>query len=276
MNGPEVAAVDNMVKRLQKGIDIQGRKDFHIEHFEIRPRTRAADATTTTAATRPTERARATMAKAMERLPARALPGERRVRRARSRQHLLRQQPERARRVPQHARRLAGRHADRRSRFTVLLDDPVVISGTGRVVHLQDEPRGMGVAFHGLSAEMTLRVIDAITWLPRPRGLAPPSRAFRTRELTAEELAQLEEEATRWPASRSRASAPHAVLSEDSLARGRSQRPRPPRPRGPLPASASRTPTQSLRPAALRRLAPVPAARKPPPPPPKDDDYEDF
>ncbi|WP_434420476.1 Rne/Rng family ribonuclease [Nannocystis pusilla] len=36
MNGPEVAAVDNMVKRLQKGIDIQGRKDFHIEHFEIR------------------------------------------------------------------------------------------------------------------------------------------------------------------------------------------------------------------------------------------------
>lgn len=36
MNGAEIAAVDNMVKRLQKGIDIQGRKDFHIEHYEIR------------------------------------------------------------------------------------------------------------------------------------------------------------------------------------------------------------------------------------------------
>lgn len=36
MNGPETAAIDNMVKRLQKGIEVQGRKDFHIEHFEIR------------------------------------------------------------------------------------------------------------------------------------------------------------------------------------------------------------------------------------------------
>lgn len=36
MNGPEVAAIDNMVKRLQKAIEVQGRKDFHIEHYEIR------------------------------------------------------------------------------------------------------------------------------------------------------------------------------------------------------------------------------------------------
>src|SRR4028119_266364 len=49
-------------------------------------------------------------------------------------------------------------------RFTVLLDDPVVIHGAGRVVHHQDEPRGMGVAFSNLAAVMQLRVIDAITW----------------------------------------------------------------------------------------------------------------
>ncbi len=36
MNGPETAAIDNMVKRIQRGIEVQGRKDFHIEKFEIR------------------------------------------------------------------------------------------------------------------------------------------------------------------------------------------------------------------------------------------------
>ena len=36
MNGPETAAIDNMVKRIQRGIEVQSRKDFHIEKFEIR------------------------------------------------------------------------------------------------------------------------------------------------------------------------------------------------------------------------------------------------
>jgi ribonuclease G len=36
MNGPETAAIDNMVKRIQRGIEVQSRKDFHIENFEIR------------------------------------------------------------------------------------------------------------------------------------------------------------------------------------------------------------------------------------------------
>ena len=36
MNGPEVAAIDHMVKRIQRGIEVQSRKDFHIEKFEIR------------------------------------------------------------------------------------------------------------------------------------------------------------------------------------------------------------------------------------------------
>ncbi len=38
MNGPETVAVDNMVKRVQKGIEINARRDFHIEHYEIRSR----------------------------------------------------------------------------------------------------------------------------------------------------------------------------------------------------------------------------------------------
>ncbi len=40
MNGPEIAAVDNMVKRIQKGIDIQGRRDFHVEQFKISSKTK--------------------------------------------------------------------------------------------------------------------------------------------------------------------------------------------------------------------------------------------
>ncbi|MBC7975499.1 MAG: PilZ domain-containing protein, partial [Myxococcales bacterium] len=78
-------------------------------------------------------------------------------------------------------------------RFTVLLDDPVVIHGPGRVVHHQDEPRGMGVAFVNLSAVMQLRVIDAINWY-RARELAGSDRVFRTRELSPEELSQIDEE----------------------------------------------------------------------------------
>ncbi|MCA9689112.1 MAG: Rne/Rng family ribonuclease [Myxococcales bacterium] len=41
MNGPEVAAVDNLVKRVQRGIEIQGRRDFHIEKFKISGRSKA-------------------------------------------------------------------------------------------------------------------------------------------------------------------------------------------------------------------------------------------
>ena len=36
MNGPETGAIDHMVKRIQRGIEVQSRKDFHIEKFEIR------------------------------------------------------------------------------------------------------------------------------------------------------------------------------------------------------------------------------------------------
>ena len=150
-------------------------------------------------------------------------------------------------------------------RFTILLDDPVVITGTGRVVHLQDEPRGMGVAFHNLSAEMQLRVIDAIAWHRTREASRTAEPGFRTRELSAEELAQLEEGDDMASESVTSLSA-SAVLAEDSLSaaarsglhRGRDDSGALPAPRF-TPASVPNT------------------ARQPPPPPPlKDDEYEDF
>jgi ribonuclease G len=44
MNGAEKAAVDNMVKRVQRAIEVKGRKGFHIEQYEIRGRKNAAEA----------------------------------------------------------------------------------------------------------------------------------------------------------------------------------------------------------------------------------------
>ena len=49
-------------------------------------------------------------------------------------------------------------------RFTVLLDDPVVIGGTGKVVYHLDEPRGMGVEFaradRDVRHEMAVHYVD--------------------------------------------------------------------------------------------------------------------
>ena len=44
MNGPEKAAVDYMVKRIQKGIEINGRKGYHLEQYDIKCRNRRAGA----------------------------------------------------------------------------------------------------------------------------------------------------------------------------------------------------------------------------------------
>lgn len=160
-------------------------------------------------------------------------------------------------------------------RFTILLDDPVVISGTGRVVHHKDEPRGMGVAFANLSAEMQLRVIDAIAWhrtrIASRRG--PPG--FRTRELTPEEVAQLESEEAQASGSYTSLSA-SAVMADDSLSGAARSRlgvahrddddlPPPPPP-----------PTRRAAPPPPSSQTQAPRKPPPPPPPPKDNEYEDF
>lgn len=77
--------------------------------------------------------------------------------------------------------------------FTVLLDDPVVISATGRVVYHSDDPRGMGVEFVDLAPAMALRVADVVSQA-RARAADETNQALRIRELTADELAQLEDE----------------------------------------------------------------------------------
>lgn len=58
-------------------------------------------------------------------------------------------------------------------RFTVLLDDPVIISAEGRVVRHQTEPLGMGLEFTDLDPETILRINDVVS-RQRPRDSGPP------------------------------------------------------------------------------------------------------
>jgi hypothetical protein len=78
-------------------------------------------------------------------------------------------------------------------RFTVLLDDPVIISATGIVVYHKDEPRGLGVEFVDLSPEMALKVADVVSQA-RARSADESFAALRIRELSAKELQELDEE----------------------------------------------------------------------------------
>lgn len=58
-------------------------------------------------------------------------------------------------------------------RFTVVVEDPVVIAGRGRVVRYQADPAGMGFEFTQLDPEMLLRVADVVR-RNRPRDSGPP------------------------------------------------------------------------------------------------------
>lgn len=58
-------------------------------------------------------------------------------------------------------------------RFTVLLEDPVVLQARGRVVRHQDDPRGMGIEFTRIAPDVVLRIADVVTHA-RPRDLGPP------------------------------------------------------------------------------------------------------
>ena len=148
-------------------------------------------------------------------------------------------------------------------RFTVLLDEPIVIQGPGRVIHHQDDPRGMGVSFVNLSAVMQLRVIDAINWY-RARGLSG-EQAFRTRELTPDELRQIDEEGDedQDPAEESVTSLSTSDVVAESgsypdLSRG-----------GLVPVDDDDEPAP-----VVRGKPPTPPASSKPPL--KDDEYEDF
>ena len=57
--------------------------------------------------------------------------------------------------------------------FTVVLDDPVILRGRGKVVRTQSDPPGMGVEFTDLDPEMILRINDVVT-RQRPRDSGPP------------------------------------------------------------------------------------------------------
>src|SRR5688572_13856309 len=57
--------------------------------------------------------------------------------------------------------------------FTVVLDDPVLLRGRGRVVRKQRMPLGMGIEFIDLEPEMILRINDVVT-RQRPRDSGPP------------------------------------------------------------------------------------------------------
>lgn len=86
-------------------------------------------------------------------------------------------------------------------RFTVLLDDPVVIQGLGKVVRHQKDPPGMGVEFGPLSPAMVLRIQDVLS-RQRPRDSGPPigdgqfdsqelkTREFGTRKISEDEFDQ--------------------------------------------------------------------------------------
>ncbi|MCR9163260.1 MAG: PilZ domain-containing protein [Nannocystaceae bacterium] len=58
-------------------------------------------------------------------------------------------------------------------RFTVVIDDPILIEGRGRVVRHQSDPVGMGFEFTKLDPEMLLRVADVVR-RNRPRDSGPP------------------------------------------------------------------------------------------------------
>lgn len=69
-------------------------------------------------------------------------------------------------------------------RFTVLLDDPVVLEASGRVVRRSHAPAGLGIAFTELRPEMALRLQDVIT-RQRPRDIIRPLEAAPAKATTS-------------------------------------------------------------------------------------------
>jgi Tfp pilus assembly protein PilZ len=60
-------------------------------------------------------------------------------------------------------------------RFTILIDDPVVIEAFGKIVRHSHKPRGMGVEFAALQPEMQARIEEVLTHR-RPLDSGTPLR----------------------------------------------------------------------------------------------------
>lgn len=77
-------------------------------------------------------------------------------------------------------------------RFTVLLDDPVVIRGLGTVIRCSEDPPGLGIELGPLSPETVLRINDVVSrQRPKDAGEPLPSeekRVFATRDVAARNL----------------------------------------------------------------------------------------
>ncbi|PRP91730.1 PilZ domain protein [Enhygromyxa salina] len=70
-------------------------------------------------------------------------------------------------------------------RFTVLLDDPVVIEALGKIVRHSRRPQGMGVEFTSVAPEMTRRIEDALA-RQRPLDSGKPLRLPEPRREASE------------------------------------------------------------------------------------------
>lgn len=77
-------------------------------------------------------------------------------------------------------------------RFTVLLDDPVVIRGLGTVIRCSEDPPGLGIELGPLSPETVLRINDVVSrQRPKDAGDPLPSAGdpvFSTRDVVARNL----------------------------------------------------------------------------------------
>ncbi|MFV8751251.1 PilZ domain-containing protein [Nannocystaceae bacterium ST9] len=86
-------------------------------------------------------------------------------------------------------------------RFTVLLDDPVVVEATGTVVRHSLHPRGMGIAFAGVSPDMVARIHEVLQ-RQRPHDPGRPIRRsslapIETHNLSARHVRSPDDEPTK-------------------------------------------------------------------------------
>lgn len=145
-------------------------------------------------------------------------------------------------------------------RFSVLLDDPVIVEAEGRVVRQQFRPTpGMGIEFTELGPDMILRINDVLS-RQRPRDSGPPLAREELKE-GLREVRELDDDES------------DAIAAERTLTRGkvRAEPPPPPPSAAPPPAPAA------AKGQSRRKSGPSPASsgsfRPPPVPKPAADEH---